>query len=118
MDSLSNSQGQEELDSHVCEIIDWHFSPDSGCPFWLDWAQKVGWDPRAEIRGFSDLVRFPLFEDEWLRGGPVRRWVPKAFADKPVYVFETGGTTGLPKSRIVIDDFRIDYEMMSQTLPD
>jgi hypothetical protein len=33
-------------------------------------------------------------------------------------VFETGGTTGIPKSRVVIDDFRIDYEMFSDTLPE
>jgi hypothetical protein len=48
----------------------------------------------------------------------VRRWVPKAYEKSPVYVFETGGTTGIPKSRIVIDDFRIDYELFSHTLPD
>jgi hypothetical protein len=58
-----------------------------------------------------------FFQDEWLRGGPVRRWVPKAYADKPVYVFETGGSTGVPKSRISIEDFRIDYETFSATLP-
>ena len=67
---------------------------------------------------FADLKKFGHFEDEWLRGGPVRRWVPKAIADKPIYVFETGGTTGIPKSRVVIDDFRIDYELFSQSLPD
>jgi phenylacetate-coenzyme A ligase PaaK-like adenylate-forming protein len=33
-------------------------------------------------------------------------------------VFETGGTTGIPKSRVVSDDFRIDYEMFSDGLPD
>ena len=48
---------------------------------------------------------FGLFEDEWLRGGPVRRWVPKALQNKPIYVFETGGTTGIPKSRVVVEDF-------------
>ena len=48
----------------------------------------------------------------------MRRWVPKAYADRPIYTFETGGTTGVPKSRINIDDFRIDYEMFSETLPD
>ena len=53
-----------------------------------------------------------------MRGGPVRRWVPQGYADRPVYVFETGGTTGIPKSRVVIDDFRIDYELFSETLPD
>ena len=28
---------------------------------------------------------------------PGRRWVPKGYAGKPIYVFETGGTTGVPK---------------------
>jgi phenylacetate-coenzyme A ligase PaaK-like adenylate-forming protein len=33
-------------------------------------------------------------------------------------VFETGGSTGVPKSRISSQDFRIDYEAFSATLPD
>lgn len=109
---------RETLDAHVREMVAWHFDPQTGCPYWLEWAGRQDWDPRQEIRGFDDLTRFDLFDDEALRGGPVRRWVPKALADKPVYVFETGGTTGTPKSRINIDDFRIDYEMFSHTLPD
>lgn len=109
---------RERLDAHVREIVAWHFDPETGCPFWLQWAEKADWDPRKEVEGYDDLVKFGHFEDEWLRGGPVRRWVPKAFADRPIYVFETGGTTGIPKSRINIDDFRTDYELFSATLPD
>ena len=48
----------------------------------------------------------------------MRRWVPKALEDRPIYVFETGGTTGIPKSRINIEDFRIDYQLFSETLSD
>jgi phenylacetate-coenzyme A ligase PaaK-like adenylate-forming protein len=109
---------RESLDGWVREIIEWHFNPETGCPFWLEYARNVDWDPRAEIRGYNDLARFGAFQDEWLRGGPVRRWVPNAYADRPVYVFETGGSTGIPKSRISIEDFRIDYEAFSATLPD
>ncbi len=109
---------REALDAWVREVVDWHFDPATGCPFWLDWASRAGWDPRTEVRGFDDLVKFGHFEDEQLRGGPVRRWVPRAYADKPIYVFETGGTTGVPKSRVAIDDFRTDYELFSATLPD
>jgi len=98
--------------------VQWHFNPATGCPFWLERAQGFDFNPLTDIKGYSDLLRFGPFEDEWLRGGPVRRWVPKAYADKPIYVFETGGTTGIPKSRINIDDFRIDYEAFSATLPD
>jgi hypothetical protein len=106
------------LDAWVRELMQWHFDPATGCPFWLDWAAKAGWDPRREVQSYSDLKKFGSFEDEWLRGGPMRRWVPKAYADRPVSVFETGGTTGVPKSRINIDDFRLDYEWFSATLPD
>ena len=108
----------ERLDATVREIVAWHFDPATGTPFWLEKAKSLGFDPRRDIRGLSDLRKFSLFQDEWLRGGPVRRWVPKAFAERPVFVFETGGTTGIPKSRISIDDFRIDYELFSKTLPD
>lgn len=109
---------KEILDAHVREMVAWHFSPETGSPFWLDFASKLDWDPREEVKTYEDLDRFGFFEDEWLRGGPVRRWVPKGLADRPVYVFETGGSTGIPKSRISIDDFRIDYEHFSGTLPD
>ena len=111
-------QARDDLDAWVREMVAWHFDPSTGCPFWLEWAERADWDPRTDVRGFDDLTRFGHFEDESLRGGPVRRWVPKAYADRPVYVFETGGTTGVPKSRISIDDFRIDYELFSKTLPD
>jgi hypothetical protein len=112
------AQARAALDRHTREIIDWHFDPASGCPFWLDFAKRLDWDPRSEIRGYDDLAKFGAFQDEWLRGGPVRRWVPKAYAHRPISIFETGGSTGVPKSRINIDDFRVDYEMFSDTLPD
>jgi len=107
-----------KLDAQVREVVQWHFSPDTGTPFWLDKAKEYKFNPLKDIHTFEDLSLFGTFEDEWLRGGPVQRWIPKGYAGKPTYVFETGGTTGLPKTRVVIDDFRIDYEMMSDTLPD
>jgi len=109
---------RDALDAWTQETIAWHFDPATGCPFWIEYARKLGWDPRREIRAFSDLTRFGGFEDEWLRGGPVQRWVPRGLAGKPVFVFETGGTTGIPKTRVGCEDFRIDYEIFSQTLPD
>ena len=109
---------REGLDAWTREVVAWHFDPETGTPFWLEYARGLDWDPRREIRTYDDLDRFGFFQDEWLRGGPVRRWVPKGYADRPVYTFETGGSTGVPKSRINIDDFRTDYEMFSATLPD
>jgi hypothetical protein len=111
-------QERERLDAWTREVVAWHFDPETGSPFWLNYAAKLGWDPRDEVKAYRDLDKLGPFQDEWLRGGPVRRWVPKGLAHKPVYVFETGGSTGVPKSRINIDDFRIDYEAFSDTLPD
>jgi phenylacetate-coenzyme A ligase PaaK-like adenylate-forming protein len=111
-------QAREQLDAHVREIVAWHFNPETGTPFWLERSKTLGFDPRKDVHGFDDLKKFGLFEDEWLRGGPVRRWVPKALQNRPIYVFETGGTTGIPKSRVNIDDFRTDYEIFSNSLPE
>jgi len=109
---------RNSLDAWVREVVAWHFDPATGCPFWLSYVEKLGWDPRDKVHSYDDLALLGPFQDEWLRGGPVRRWVPKGLADRPVYTFETGGSTGVPKSRINIEDFRLDYEAFSDTLPE
>lgn len=109
---------RERLDAHVREIVRWHFSPETGCQYWLNKAKQLNFDPLTQIQGFEDLKKFPLFEDDDLRGGPVQRWIPRGYQGRPVYVFETGGTTGIPKTRVVIEDHWIDYEQFSETLPD
>ena len=117
-DAAAVAQARQRLDTHTVEMMAWHFHPSTGCPFWLDYAKSLSFDPIKEVTCYDDLKKFPPFEDEWLRGGPVRRWVPKGMADKPMFVFETGGTTGVPKSRVNHRDFRTDYEMFSDTLPE
>ncbi len=109
---------RDRLDAHVREIVRWHFDPETGCPFWLDRAKSFDFDPRQDVKTYDDLKLFGHFQDEWLRGGPVRRWVPKGLDSEPIYVFETGGTTGLPKSRINMHDFEIDYEVFADGLDD
>ena len=117
-DEKSIRQSREKLDAHTAEIVAWHFHPSTGSPLWLEYAEKLNFDPLKEVNCFDDLKKFPAFEDEWLRGGPVTRWIPKGFAGQPAYVFETGGTTGTPKSRVNLRDFRTDYEEFSETLPE
>jgi len=108
----------EALDAHVREIVQHHFSPDTGTPVWLDWAEEHG-DPREGTRGFADLVaRFENFDGERLRTDAHERWIPRAFAGRPFTIFETGGTTGMPKQRIGWDDYKHDYEEFSTTLDD
>jgi len=108
----------DQLNEQTLKTVHWHFSDDTGSPFWLEKKAELNFDPLTDVKSFDDLKKFPHFEDEWLRGGPINRWVPKGHAGKPVYVFETGGTTGIPKSRMVIEDHWKDYELFSDTLPD
>ena len=112
------SEARERLDEHTLKMVHWHFSEETGSPFWLEKKAELNFDPLTDVKSFDDLKKFPHFEDEWLRGGPVRRWVPKGHANKPTYVFETGGTTGIPKSRVVVEDHWTDYELFSDTLPE
>jgi hypothetical protein len=121
MDAALKRQAAEaraKLDAWTVEVVRWHFSPETGTPFWLQFRERLDWDPLTEVRGFDDLARFGEFQDEWLRGGPVRRWLPRGYAGKPLYVFETGGSTGIPKYRLAIDDWRIDYALFSEGLDD
>ena len=108
----------KKLDAHVRAIVSWHFSPATGSPFWLEWARKARWNPAKEVKGFKDLLRFPNFADDLLRDEPNERWVPKAYAKRPYMIFETGGTTGMPKQRVSWQDHLIDYSEFSLTLED
>ena len=109
----TSDEARAQLDEHTRQIVRWHFSKETGSPFWLDWAAKAGWDPAQAIHCFDDLVRFEHFQDEWLRDIPPKHWIPRAFKDRPYNVFETGGTTGMPKQRIGWDDYKHDYEEFS-----
>jgi len=105
------------LDAHVRDIVYWHFSPKTGTPLWLDWAADTGFDP-GRILVFDDLHLLPRFEDGWLRALPHERLTPRAYADQPPTIFETGGTTGTPKQRLSWEDHRLDYEAFSHHLDD
>ncbi|MAB59662.1 MAG: hypothetical protein CMO46_03845, partial [Verrucomicrobiales bacterium] len=112
-------EAKAQLDAHAVEIVKWHFSPETGSPFWLDWADKAGWNPAEEISCFDDIIeKFPHFQDEWLRDMPNEIWRPKAYNGRPFSIFETGGTTGMPKQRIGWEDYKIDYSEFSETLDD
>lgn len=107
------------LDAHVREIVRWHFSAETGTPVWLAFAREAGFDPIHDVGGMDDLIAaFPLFDGERLRNDPHELWIPRAFAGRPFTIFETGGTTGMPKQRIGWDDYKRDYERFSATLPD
>ncbi len=108
-------RGAPRLDAHVRETWPGTSRPETGSPFWLERARGARLrSARRRSTATTTSKLFGHFEDSWLRGGPVRRWMPRGLAGRPVYVFETGGTTGVPKSRVNIEDFQIDYERVQR----
>jgi phenylacetate-coenzyme A ligase PaaK-like adenylate-forming protein len=93
-------------DEFVAAAMEWHFSPQTGSPFWLERARSLGFDPRRDVRCFDDLRLFPNVTDE-LRDVRVGDLVPRGYGPRPevVAVFESGGTTGSPKRVVFLRDW-------------
>lgn len=66
MVSPASPEFQARLDAHVVEMVAFHFSDETGSPFWLDFKKKLDFDPRERIKGFADLSVLGFFQDEWL----------------------------------------------------
>ena len=92
---------RESLDAHVRETVAWHFSEETGTPYWIEHAKEHSIDP-ASIETFDQLIAtFDHFDaDTVLRYIPHEKMIPRAYAGRPYNVFETGGTTGMPKQRV------------------
>jgi hypothetical protein len=111
------ASARQKLDAHTREIVNWHFSPETGCPFWLDYAAKLGLGSAQGNKLLCRARQVPAIP------GRVASWRPgtamgsAGLAGQPTYVFETGGSTGVPKSRVQMNDFRIDYENFSGHSP-
>ena len=110
---------QDALNAHLREIINWHFSPETGCPFWLDWAAKQDWNPLTEVQTSTTSCAFRT--STATSGCAICRTKSGSRSNtraKPFNIFETGGTTGMPKQRIGWEDYKIDYSKFSESLAD
>jgi phenylacetate-coenzyme A ligase PaaK-like adenylate-forming protein len=94
----------DHTDEHLHTILDWHFDPRTGSPFWVGKAAELGFDPRSDITTMADLRRFPDVSKE-LRTVPINDLIPVGNRGRAVAVFESGGTLGAPK-RIIESDSR------------
>lgn len=106
-----------DLDAWTREVIEIHFDPETGTPYWLQWAEDHGVDPRAEVTEFADLhTVFDPFEADVLRALPVEQFAPQSL-DGNHRVYETGGTTGPPK-RVVMQEYWRDQARWAARLLD
>jgi hypothetical protein len=104
------------LDEWTRRMMRWHFTEDTGSPFWLRQRSGLGFDPVRDIAGFADLRRFGTFDLNRLREAPVRDLLPRGFAGRPFRVFETGGTTGAPCRIVNVTRLANDVVMYSAML--
>lgn len=105
--ALTFSPGIEpDPEEFITQAMEWHFSEQTGSPFWLERAKTLPFNPLTDVRSFGDLSLFPNVTDE-LRGVSIRDLIPRGFGPKPevVAVIESGGTTGQPKRIPLLREF-------------
>ncbi len=85
-----------DKDEWVKKMMKWHFSDETGTPFWLKKKKYLKFDPINDIKTYDDLEKFGLFDKKELRGIPTSELIPRGFLNKPKSIYETGGTTGEP----------------------
>ncbi|MBH0776512.1 AMP-binding protein [Nocardia bovistercoris] len=102
---LDISTAPVDPDEYIRELMTWHFSEETGSPYWLRRARTLDFDPRADIRTFADLTRFPNVVNEF-RDITIEDLIPRGLEgpDREIAgIFESGGTTGLPKRFVMFD---------------
>lgn len=97
--------GIVNFQQHLAGVMDWHFSPRTGSPFWLDMRSQLSFDPVKDIRSFEDLALFPDVS-LMLREIPIEALMPKGLCGEDLAgIFESGGTTGKAKRVVVYEEW-------------
>jgi acyl-coenzyme A synthetase/AMP-(fatty) acid ligase len=93
-------------DEFVRAAMEWHFNPATGSAYWLQKAETLPFDPRADVKTMEDLALFPNILNE-LRDVRVEDLIPRGYGPDPsiVGVYESGGTTGPPKRVVALRDW-------------
>lgn len=90
---------------HLTDVMNWHFSPDTGSPFWLEMRSLLDFDPIKDIHSFTDLSLFPDVSLT-LREIAVEDLKPRGLDNADFAgIFESGGTTGKAKRVVVYEEW-------------
>lgn len=94
------------VDDWVRHVVDIHFHPSHGTPFWLEREQALGIDARRDIKSYADLSILGFFPMEALKTRNVLDFLPADIAKdrSQLRVQDTGGTTGSP-ARVAVKRF-------------
>ncbi len=95
---MISANRENAIDLRLAEVLQTHFDPKWGSPYWLERAKTLGFDPREEILSVANLPRMGLMDAEDLCGHPLEHFVPKRVLQRraDLIVAQTGGTLGRP----------------------
>lgn len=95
-----------DLDAWTRRVIETHFDPETGTPYWLEYERERGIDVRSSVDRFADLASvFDPFDAAYLRSIEAADFAPQGL-DGDRRVYETSGTTGAPKRVVMVDYWR------------
>lgn len=87
-----------DLDGYICELMELHFDPKEGTPYWLEKQEKTGINYRKEITSVDDLYKLGFANEpdgtEIMSKAPTRYFVPKKILREEMTKLIPGETTG------------------------
>jgi len=88
---------RQSLTSHQRGILDLHFDPDRGAPYWIERARRLG-VRASDFVMVDDLAIFGLMDRGEMASRPFRDFLPICLQGDggPLLLGETGGATGSP----------------------
>ena len=103
------------LDELVQATMAWHFSSETGSPYWLRRREDLGFDPLSDIKSFADLRLFAGVDVDWSTVA-ASDLIPTGCAGANFGIFESGGATGAPKRIVDATSRRRNVEWQSVLL--
>jgi hypothetical protein len=96
--SLPHLSTSVSVEQYLRAVMDLHFHPEHGTPYWLDRVDELDFDPRSDVRSIEDLHRFPPADEAALRDAELRYLTPDYYDVTDLDVSNSSGTTGRKKS--------------------
>lgn len=96
--SLPHLSSSLDIDEYIQAVVELHFDPEYGTPYWIDRMDDLDFDPRSEINSVSDLTKFPPADEEALRDSQIRYITPQYYDVTDIDISNSSGTTGQKKS--------------------
>lgn len=89
----------DALQKQLRRVIELHFNPETGSPYWLRRQKILGIDVLDEVRGLDDLYKLGRMDDASLRGVSVEELISRALRLQKhrLILGDSAGSTGTPK---------------------